>query len=96
MEANVSIIVACIPTMKPLYASLAGKLASNRSSYGFILRNAESHEHQRRISRPKGPNSYPMMIFPPPSHRLSSITEESDSEKGLRSDAAMPGFVELR
>ena len=88
-----SIIVACIPTMKPLYASLAGKLASKRSSYAFIHGGAESHKHRRRNSRAQGPDLFPMMTFPPPSHRQLGIIDESDSEKDLRFDAAMPGFV---
>ncbi|KAM0800301.1 hypothetical protein BDR22DRAFT_258368 [Usnea florida] len=92
VETNVSIIVACIPTMKPLYTSLAGKLASKRSSYGFVSRNAESHKQRRRCSRAQSPE-YPMMTFPWPPRRLSGIAEENDSEKDLRSDAAMPGFV---
>ena len=95
VETNVSIIVACIPTMKPLYVSLAGKLRSKRQSYGFVAEAV--YEARRHSTRAQGSNNleppYALTTYPSSNNRKSGVTKDSGSEKELRSDAGMPGVT---
>ena len=102
METNVSIIVACIPTMKPLYVALTGKASPKQQCHGFTADDLEARRHGSRSAHA---NVFPLAAkdlrhdLEPPyamttyasSSQKRGTKEDSGSEEELVSDAAMPG-----
>ena len=87
-----SIIVACIPTFKPLYVSLISNLGSRKQSHGFIADDDE--EARRHGGRIQGSHyfeaPYTMTTYPSATDGGPGTKKKSGSERELRSDVGMP------
>lgn len=93
METNVSIIVACVPTLKPLYIFLIGKLRPRKQTHRFVVDDEE--EARRHGGRVPGFHyleaPYAMTTYPSATKGRPGAKKNSGSERELRSDAGMPG-----
>ncbi|KAL9067015.1 MAG: hypothetical protein Q9161_007188 [Pseudevernia consocians] len=93
VETNVSIIVACIPTFKPLYVFLISNLGSRKQSHAFIADDDE--EARRHGGRIQGSHyleaPYAMTTYPSATEGGPGMKKKSGSERKLRSDVGMPG-----